>query len=176
MKLWIPDIGDKIILTADWTFSVINEGRNSALWQALGLEKHPDAIAWNAEKIKRLAAAQEHEERHRTVKRTTSTWGYRREWDSPENEKLGEELWLAYREAEHPKVDVTFPKDTCLTIDRVYIRKGASEFSSLTFFIGDSPMKELQPVRKGGRWPGGQRRFFARLEDVNKIECDLLDA
>jgi hypothetical protein len=176
MKLWIPDIGDKIILTADWTFTVINEGRNAAIWQALGLEKHPDAIAWNAERIKRLAAAEDHEKRHRTVKQNLGRWGHQWLWDSPENEKRGEELWEAYRDAEHAKVDVTLPADTRLTIDRVYIRKGASEFSSLTFFIGDSPMKELQPARKGGRWPGGQRRFFARLADVNKIECDLLDA
>ncbi|WP_326894440.1 hypothetical protein U8P73_36740 (plasmid) [Rhizobium beringeri] len=49
MKLWIPDIGDKIILTADWTFSVINEGRNAAIWQALDLEKHPDVVTWHAE-------------------------------------------------------------------------------------------------------------------------------
>jgi hypothetical protein len=176
MKLWIPDIGDKIILTADWTFTVINEGRNSAIWKALDLEKHPDVVTWHVERAKRLHAAESHEKRHRTVKRAITTWGHRWEWDSPENEKRGEELWAAYREAEHPKVDVTFPKDTCLTVDRVYIRKGASEFSSLTFFIGNSPMPELQPVKKGGRWPSGPRRFFARLADVNKIECDILDA
>lgn len=174
MRLWVPDIGDKIVLTADWTFAVINEGRNGAIWQALGLETHPSTIAMRQLAAEKLAAAQDFERKHRT-KESTTGWGYRRlDFHTDSQEEEAAALWAAYQAVRDPSVEVTFPKDTQLTIDRVYIRKGASEFSSITFFIGDSPMKELMPVKKGGRWPGGQRRFFARLADVNKIECDII--
>jgi hypothetical protein len=172
MRLWIPDIGDKIKLTADWTFTLINEGRNGAIWKALDLDRHPDAIAAAALRDAKFAAAQSHDKAHRTARTTMSWGGHRLDFDTPENESISEALWEEYHSLRDLKVDVTLPKDTELTVDRVYIRKGASEFSSLTFFIGHSPMKELLPVKKGGRWPSGPRRFFARLSDVNKIEFD----
>jgi hypothetical protein len=56
------------------------------------------------------------------------------------------------------KYAATIPKGTGLKIDRIYIRKGNSEYSSLTFYIGSGP------------WKGC--RFWAKLKDVNKIEFD----
>jgi hypothetical protein len=58
--------------------------------------------------------------------------------------------------------DITFPKDTVLTIDRIYIRKGNSEYNSVTFNLNRHPQK-----------PKGRVRFWAKLDDVNKIEFDL---
>ena len=49
----------------------------------------------------------------------------------------------------------TFPKGTELVVDRIYIRKGNEEFSSVTFV-----------TRHGGK----QLRFFAKLDDVNRME------
>lgn len=175
MKLWIPDIGDKIILTADWTFDVVNESRNAALWKVLDLDKHPRAIEMRRLAAEKLEEARKFDESHRTVK-VEQRWGFIMNFDSKANEKRSEEIWAEYSAVRDPVAPTTFPKGTALIIDRVYIRKGASEFSSLSFFIGNSPMKELEPVKKGGRWPSGPRRFFARLADVNKIECDVLDA
>lgn len=56
------------------------------------------------------------------------------------------------------KYPITLTKGTSLKVDRIYIRKGLTEFSSLTFFIGS------------GEWKGC--RFWAKLSDVNNIEFD----
>ncbi len=50
--------------------------------------------------------------------------------------------------------DYTIPAGTTLEVDRIYIRKGNEEFSSVTFKM---------------RLKGKQIRFFAHLNDVNKI-------
>jgi hypothetical protein len=60
---------------------------------------------------------------------------------------------------------VTIPKDTILTVDRVYIRKGVSDFSSLTFRI---------PKDKNKKNIYAGVRFWAKLSDVNKIEFELI--
>jgi hypothetical protein len=60
---------------------------------------------------------------------------------------------------------VTIPKDTILTVDRVYIRKGVSDFSSLTFRI---------PKDKNKKHIYAGVRFWAKLSDVNKIEFELI--
>lgn len=46
---------------------------------------------------------------------------------------------------------------TVLVVDRIYIRKGAKNFSSLSFKI-----------------PGQKKRFWVKLNDVNNIECDII--
>lgn len=52
--------------------------------------------------------------------------------------------------------NVTLSKDSILKVARIYIRKGNKDFSSVTFFVK-------------GTYNG---RFFARLEDVNKMEIE----
>jgi hypothetical protein len=64
-----------------------------------------------------------------------------------------------------PNYNVTLPKDTELKIDRIYIRKGASEFSSASFFIHSHPSDDNF---KGAR-------FWAKLNDVNEIEFIIAD-
>lgn len=66
------------------------------------------------------------------------------------------------------KVDVdinyqtcTLPKGTQLKIDRIYIRKGQDEYSSITFYIEDCPDKTFKPKKK--------IRFWVKLSDVNNI-------
>lgn len=63
------------------------------------------------------------------------------------------------------------PKDTVLSIDRIYIRKGASDFSSVTFFLKSTshPLFDRSGKKKAG---GKPLRFWARLEDVNSIEFE----
>jgi hypothetical protein len=59
-----------------------------------------------------------------------------------------------------PAHNVKLPKNTELKIDRVYIRKGAADYSSLSFFIQSHPSDDNF---KGAR-------FWAKLSDVNEIE------
>lgn len=99
MNLYIPEIGDTIVLSKDWTFDLHAERRNTGLIKHFG---HP-------------------------VPR----------WSDPEVYK------------------VTLPAGTNLKVDRIYIRKGISEYSSITFYatIGKNKI-----------------RFWAKLSDCNTIE------
>jgi hypothetical protein len=63
---------------------------------------------------------------------------------------------------------ITIPKDTILSIDRIYIRKGIADYSSVTFLIKESSL--IKGKKKGGK------RFWAKLRDVNEIEFEHLDA
>ncbi len=61
-------------------------------------------------------------------------------------------------------VAVTMPKGTVLTVDRIYLRKGAEDFDSITFRI-HTHSTDPKTFKKA--------RFWAKLPDVNQIECDL---
>jgi hypothetical protein len=56
----------------------------------------------------------------------------------------------------------TFPAGTKLKVARIYIRLGLSDFDSLTFTVKECP---------DGRFKKKGIRFWAKLRDVNKIEC-----
>jgi len=68
---------------------------------------------------------------------------------------------------------VFFPAGTILSTDRIYIRRNAKEFDSVTFWIKYCPGKinnvEI-PFKKGKN----VARFFAKLEDCNRIVADVL--
>jgi hypothetical protein len=68
---------------------------------------------------------------------------------------------------------VTLPADTKLTIDRIYIRKGAKDFSSVSFILTETSAEEL--ASKEGRKAFGRMgfRFWASLEDVNRIDASI---
>jgi len=58
--------------------------------------------------------------------------------------------------------ETVFPAGTKLKVDRIYIKKGASAFDSITFIL------------KKGDFPGFPKlngRFWAKLYDVNRIIC-----
>jgi len=86
----------------------------------------------------------------------TEDWNFNLNSESYRNRSLAEILGK-----NGPVNNVTLPKDTVLKIDRIYIRKGASDYSSLTFRIEETENKKI----KG-------KRFWAKLRDVNKIEFD----
>lgn len=124
MKLYIPENGDSIKLTADWTFDLYNEDRNSSLMEKIG-----------------------------DVRRTISYW-------SPE----------------YGAIPCTIPAGAVLKIDRVYIRKGSKEYSSITFlWKGESLPAKLEQYWEGGesyKVPRQPIRFWAKLKDVNNIEFE----
>lgn len=58
--------------------------------------------------------------------------------------------------------EVALPKGTRLKVDRIYIKKGAGRFDSVTFTM------------KRGNYPGNKKlggRFWVKLNDVNRIVC-----
>ncbi|WP_374335359.1 hypothetical protein [Methyloversatilis sp.] len=78
---------------------------------------------------------------------------------------------------------VVLPAGTTLKVDRIYIRKGGSDFDSVTFFLkGEKTKKKVvdrtyttfdNGVRTTGKYeytiPSRGVRFWAKLRDVNKI-------
>jgi hypothetical protein len=112
MKLYVPEIGDKLKLTSDWTFDLHWEHRNQALIEHFFNEK----FSWGKE--------------------------------------------------EGPR-SVTLPAGTVLTVDRIYIRQGVSEYSSISFYAG---------IGEGGKGNFGKPknpRFWATLSDCNNIEFEV---
>ena len=123
MKLYIPEIGDVITLSEDWSFTLYSESRNLELW----------LITTGESREKYYEIENEHWKQWRLSNPNTR--------------------WAQCAR----NVPYMFPKGTQLKIDRIYIRKGAEEFSSLSFFTTINNKKV---------------RFWAKLTDVNKIEFD----
>lgn len=110
MNLYVPEIGDCLKLTADWTFGLHHDYRNRP---------------------------------------------------------LAEHFNLRIGRYDDPPLSVTIPAGTVLKVDRIYIRKGNQEFSSITFYsigIGQG---------SGGFGRPKSARFFAKLSDCNKIEFEI---
>lgn len=61
---------------------------------------------------------------------------------------------------------VSLPRGTELTVDRIYIRRGNKEYSSVTFVIKKMPIK-------GAKF-GKCVRFWAKLTDINTINCTVV--
>jgi len=57
--------------------------------------------------------------------------------------------------------EVIIPKGSVLKVDRVYIRKGSSGFSSITFLLKEVDGKKVK-----------SQRFWAHLRECNKIEFE----
>jgi hypothetical protein len=70
-------------------------------------------------------------------------------------------------------VTATLVAGTVLGLERIYIRKTKGDYDSLTFRIYQSPDRTLATKKMGGDRKGNNFRFFASLEDCNRIDFDL---
>lgn len=151
--MYIPEIGDQLILTKDWTFNLHCERRNENLAKYFGYCMNRSL--WVS--IEDLPP-----------------------WDLPYPEdaieskiwnKAYDEWALKASKIEHKsELLVTIPANTILSIDRIYIRKGAKDYSSITFYA-----KNLGKIETMSRWTGKKLnkkalRFWAKLSDCNNIE------
>lgn len=144
-RLYIPDIGHVLTLAADWNFTLHNEHRNNDVVEALGVRDEPKFIkASVALELLRNSA------------RYSSPETFTRYYAA--SDKLRDWTWPA-----------TLPAGTVLRVDRIYIRQGAADFSSLSFYVEKSPLAALTPAKKGGGFKKGRRRFWAKLADVNTM-------
>lgn len=82
--------------------------------------------------------------------------------------------WGGYKERkldgdwnqEYKSEEVTLPAGTVIVVDRVYIRQGndkMKQFDSLSFRIQSCPNPKIK----------GRARFWAKLDDVNRMEVEL---
>jgi hypothetical protein len=107
-KLFIPELGSRLKLSKDWSFTLHPEHRNLAMY---------------------TEAEQELQNRLR--------------YNDPNRREVLAQLQRT----------VKLPKGTVLQVDRIYIRAGAKDFSSVTFRL----------VEK-------KARFWVKLDEVNSLE------
>lgn len=195
MKLYVPEIGDHIILTKDWTFDLHAETRNDQLGALFGhylssayrggwieeevlprlrqIDYSINYPSYDDPKFRKRFGGFDKEAYDRAKKEAEDScpefakyWADHKEWNDRANEIMKE------------KLTVTIPAGTTLAVDRIYIRKGASDYSSITFYA-----KQLGEVTiPGSRWSWGNpkakkvkaQRFWAKLTDCNTIEFKLL--
>lgn len=92
---------------------------------------------------------------HGEIKRTNEHWSDCRGNSSPVETPTH---WHKTHDKPQP-IETTLPKGSVIEVDRLYLRKGAGEFDSLTFRLISGV-----PKVKG--------RFWAKLNEVNNIEVD----
>lgn len=186
-KLYIPELGDKITLAEDFTFTLHAETRNSDLAAAFGhyihygrgfyfidasvlppmrdLDyevKYPDQ---NDPQFKDWLGRLDVNRYNEASKKAVD--------DCVEYKKYFDDLAIHKQEADKiakPSIEVTLPKGTELIVDRIYIRKGASDYSSVTFrttSLGEATVKGGFSWRKTKTKKS--LRFWVKLQECNQI-------
>jgi hypothetical protein len=176
MKLLIPTLGAVIRLNQDWEFKLYFESRNATVLAALLNGSKKIEVPWSRY-FEELDAPKSHQAR-------TSDWyktgmeqarkmigdfknaGYtvytrKKEYDDETSKSFKQQIQL-------PHILATLPAGTMLSFDRYYIRQGAEAFDSVTFKIEKCPDPKFNMSGKACR------RFWARLQEVNEIDCELL--
>lgn len=141
MKLYIPRLGDTLELTYPWTFSLMKQDKNESVWRLFGLPWDPNESAWGQGDIPTDMC-----EEHDLIV-------------SPKNGYVPDIGWNT-NHIYHKLL--TLPVGARLKVERIYIRKGSPEFDSVTFSI----VKNTIP-----NFAGGKARFWAKLDEVNTMEC-----
>jgi hypothetical protein len=147
-KLHIPPLGTELILAADWTFKLYQEHRNGDLQKAAGFQGRSENTSgnyWQMPAVERKAIDERLGWRldDGTLPSTSDT----------------------YLEGKIQK-PLTLPAGTLLKIDRIYIRKGNAGYDSVSFWL----MAKKVPISLNGRPIKTSMRFWAKLDDVNRIE------
>lgn len=100
-------------------------------------------------------------------------------WNESRNDTLVEVMGIQWPEADYygkrkQHHTVTIPKGETLKIDRIYIRKGKDDFDSVTFMWKGKqrPAYVEQFYSRSYKMPARIVRFWAKLDDVNKILID----
>ncbi len=157
MKLYIPELGTRLVLIKDWAFTLYAERRNLGLFTDNSeLRAKKKELKDKLNKLNQLI----HEDLDSKCPTGQPRYSYCLN-DSihyAEYDKVQKEYWNVNSTKNIKDKQFTIPKNTVLEVDRIYIRKGASGFSSITFkWIKD----------------GKTVRFWAKLNDVNSIECEI---
>ena len=161
MRLYIPRLGDKLILTENWYFKLYPDHRNAKLGEHfdkhfLGLHiNRMFDVVWIGKDVKKLdpgrnpplmiSASVENREKMIWSQKKYDEW--RVKFDAYQK---------AAREKHTKTIDVYITEGCTLTVDRIYIRKGAAEYDSVSFFVEGLAPKKI--------------RFWAKLDDCNNVE------
>ena len=177
MKLYIPEIGDKLKLAEDWHFKLHAERRNVDLGALFGYY-YMYGSDWVNENILPQMRPQDFEVRYpdRSLELSHSEYNAeckRTEEACPEYNKYWDEYKTHHdksRSIGKSTIDVVIPAGTVLKVDRIYIRKGALDYSSVTFYATGLGTVVVTPSYS---WEKKKKksslRFWAKLCDCNNI-------
>lgn len=167
----IPEIGDELIVAEDIEVPIVPERRNESVVEGYHLGRKTGTYdeVWIKNTLRRpLYNTYDFPIIERYVKKF---------FGEPEEEYYRKQMKIreassAYQRymkdlevyEEHAKTEylsvykLLLVKGTKLKVDRIYIRKGASDYSSVSFFLHDGSKK--------------RKRFFLKLSDVTKIKFE----
>lgn len=203
MKFYVPEIGDDIVLTKDWEFSLFPESRNNDLasfnghylWNGLNSAgehvsgwvdsntvphiRQPDFnVVYPSQEDFRLTGIKPAFGRVQYDLDAYTEARRKAEQNTPEYVKYwaDRDKWIEDCRANYkPILQITLQKGTLLKVDRIYVRKGSSDFSSITFYA--KGLGEIM-VYTGWAWHNQKLkkkkslRFWAKLVDCNTIEFE----
>ena len=174
MNFYVPTIGDKIYLKKEWTFTLHRERRNEGLAKRI---QEVGSIVQNEYMYHKVECIKDYEEVFNNgVFKHINPWtkGVIYTWDISSQEykrrmetgnfkfvKESPHRWKSFKWTSN-EAAVSLPRGTELTIDRIYIKKGAPTYDSITWRITDCPNKKLIKAR-----------FWTKLKDANRIVCEL---
>lgn len=171
-KLHIPTIGARMKLLSPWTFTLHEESRNSGFLDMLGLLDPGTPVGDLVAEARALMVTS----RGDMTARCPSDLRYYLNNDLvakriPVTDRAKEVLRLLG----DVRFAVTLPAETVLILDRLYIRKGAGEFDSLTFMVENAPDGFFKhPPKKKNEAFGRKPRFWASLTDCNQMDVEFL--
>lgn len=183
-RFYVPELGDKITLAEPFTFTLHAEDRNKDLASAFGhyVEYNGGFILVDGNVLSPMREPD-----------------YEVKWPDPENfrnwrgaidgnlyEKARQEAVEACTEYKkyyddletHRKevgkigkssIQVTLPKGTELVVDRIYIRKGASDYSSITFRTYSLGPMDVPNASYRKTKTKKSLRFWVKLQECNTI-------
>lgn len=134
-QVQIPDIGDRLRLVQPWEFRLVWERRNEKFAENIGVLEYSED-GWDATKWNGI------------------------EVGSNQRRYSDESMYASLEHAAR----VTIPAGSILNVDRIYIRKGISDYSSVTFTLkkGNCVDKTMHG------------RFWAKLADVNEMVAEFV--
>lgn len=153
MQLYIPEIGDHIELMSDWTFNLYDEYRNEKMWSFLNCSENPDVK--HSVNIRKTAS----DDLQALYTKYRNLVNYRLHIDQWSDEDIELSNKLSAIRSKEIYCVVTLPMGSILSVDRIYIRKGASDYSSISFYLKSHSTLQLKK----------KPRFWAKLEDCNNI-------
>jgi hypothetical protein len=192
MKLYVPELGDQLTLTKNWNFRLFAERRNNDLGEYFNhyLFRYGEWV--NKSVVPQIRTA-DYEVNYPDMNsfESKNIFGLNRydhqaydkacreaEQKNPEYVQYHKEYNEWYNQAKNAAVEfieVELPAGTVLQVDRIYIRKGASDYSSITFFTKNLP----ETVIENRGWAGTHSklkkslRFWVKLPDCNKINFEI---
>lgn len=199
MNLYIPEIGDHIRLTEDWTFDLHAEHRNTDLATMFNHYLHSCYLnskyenGWVDSTVLPLMREPDYSvvypDREHFKNPLFKTFRGKYDWDAfnaaqrkaeedcPNFVKWSDDSATHKKAAtllSKPKMSVTIPKGCVLAIDRIYIRKGKTDYSSITFYVKEFGEIDRAPRRfySEKKTKRSALRFWTKLEDCNKIQFE----